>query len=134
MKARHIYLTDEAVGWFKELAAGRKPNDVLLSRGTPIRRKVSADRPSDGWRSYDQKQFMAKACQDAGIEPVGFHELRHTYASHLVNRGVPLAYVAAQLGHADTRMVMRYYGHLAPSAMAEAIRKAAPRLKEEPLS
>jgi integrase len=77
---------------------------------------------------------MAKACQDAGIEPVGFHELRHTYASHLVNRGVPLAYVAAQLGHADTRMVMRYYGHLAPSAMAEAIRKAAPRLKEEPLS
>jgi len=134
MKARHIYLTDEAVGWFKELAAERKPNDVLLSRGTPIRRKVRADQPSDGWRSYDQKQFMAKACQDGGIEPVGFHELRHTYASHLVNRGVPLAYVAAQLGHADTRMVMRYYGHLAPSAMAEAIRRAAPRLTEGPSS
>ena len=40
----------------------------------------------------------------------------------------PLAYVAAQLGHADNRMVGRYYWHLAPPAMAEAIRKSAPSL------
>lgn len=134
MKARHIYLTDEAVVWFRKLAMGRKPLDVLLSRGEPIRRKAKTDQPVDGWRSYDQKQFMTQACQDAGIEPLGFHELRHTYASHLVNAGVPLAYVAAQLGHADTRMVLRYYGHLAPSAMAEAIRRGAPKLNDVPQS
>lgn len=41
---------------------------------------------------------------------------------------VPLAFVAAQLGHADTRMVEKHYGHLAPSAMADAIRALAPKL------
>ncbi len=51
-----------------------------------------------------------------------FHELRQTYASILVNHGVALAYVAAQLGHTDTRMFEQYYGHLCPNAQAEAIR------------
>jgi hypothetical protein len=41
--------------------------------------------------------------------------------------GVPLMVVAKNLGHADTRMVERHYGHLAPSYVADAIRKAAPR-------
>jgi integrase len=71
---------------------------------------------------------MALACEAAGIEPLGFHERRHTNDSALVNAGVPLAYVAAQLGHADISIVQKHYGHLAPTAMADAIRAAAPRL------
>jgi hypothetical protein len=39
-------------------------------------------------------------------------------------RGVPLPIIAAQLGHADTRMVEKYYGHLAPSYVAETVRAA----------
>ena len=35
--------------------------------------------------------------------------------------------VAKNLGHADTRMVERHYGHLAPSYVADEIRKGAPR-------
>ena len=41
--------------------------------------------------------------------------------------GVPLLVVAKNLGHADTRMVEKHYGHLAPSYVADAIRAAAPR-------
>ena len=41
--------------------------------------------------------------------------------------GVPLMVVARNLGHADTRMVEKHYGHLAPSFVAEAIRQNAPR-------
>ena len=41
--------------------------------------------------------------------------------------GVPLLVVAENLGHADTRMVERHYGHLAPSYVADAIRSGAPR-------
>jgi hypothetical protein len=40
---------------------------------------------------------------------------------------VPLLVVAKNLGHADTRMVERHYGHLAPSYVADAIRAGAPR-------
>ena len=39
----------------------------------------------------------------------------------------PLMVVAKNLGHADTRMVERHYGHLAPSYVADAIRAGAPR-------
>jgi hypothetical protein len=41
--------------------------------------------------------------------------------------GVPLMVVAKNLGHADTRMVEKHYGHLAPSYVADAIRAGAPR-------
>jgi hypothetical protein len=39
-------------------------------------------------------------------------------------KGVPLAVIAAQLGHSDTRMVEKHYGHLAPSYVAETVRHA----------
>jgi hypothetical protein len=39
---------------------------------------------------------------------------------------VPLMVVAQNLGHADTRMVEKHYGHLAPSFVADAIRAGAP--------
>jgi integrase len=71
---------------------------------------------------------MDTACKQARVDPVRFHELRHTYASGLINRGVPLVFVAAQLGHSDTRMVEKHYGHLAPTALVDAIRTLAPKL------
>jgi hypothetical protein len=41
--------------------------------------------------------------------------------------GVPLMIVAKNLGHSDSRMVEKHYGHLAPSYIADAIRAGAPR-------
>ena len=41
--------------------------------------------------------------------------------------GVPLFVIAKALGHSDTRMVEKHYGHLSQSYVAEAIRKGAPR-------
>ena len=69
---------------------------------------------------------MAEACKAASITGGSFHILRHTAASHLVMSGVPLNVVAHNLGHADTRMTERHYSHLAPSYVAETIRKFAP--------
>jgi len=43
--------------------------------------------------------------------------------------GVPLMVVAKNLGHADTRMVQKHYGHLEKSFIADAIRAGAPRYK-----
>jgi hypothetical protein len=40
-------------------------------------------------------------------------------------RGVPLAVIAAQLGHADTRMVEKHYSHLSPPYIAETRRRFA---------
>jgi integrase len=47
--------------------------------------------------------------------------------------GMPLPVVARNLGHADTRMVEKHYGHLAQDYVVDAVRKHAPRFgKIEP--
>lgn len=132
-KPRHIVLTDEGKELFTVLTAGKPSQAVLFQRSGVVKRTKRAE-IGQNWGHTDQTPYMRQACEDAELEALSFHELRHTYASMLVNRGVPLAYVAAQLGHADTRMVEKHYGHLAPTALAEAIRKDAPRLGivEEP--
>lgn len=61
-----------------------------------------------------------RACKRAGLRKVQWHILRHSFASHLVMRGVPLMAVQELLGHATLTMTLRY-AHLAPSAHREAI-------------
>ncbi len=127
-KSRHITLTQEGIDWFKALAAG-KPSGALLFTRTNAKGKArkGMDDPF-AWGPHDQKKAIVDACIAAKIDPIGFHELRHTYASGLVNAGVPLPFVAAQLGHADTAMVEKHYGHLCPTAKSDAIRKLSPVL------
>jgi integrase len=116
-KPRHVVVTDEGASFFAGLCAGRTGNEIMLrkGRGTP-------------WGTAHQGRPIAEASARAKISPpISFHALRHTYASLAVMNGVPLLVVAKNLGHADTRMVERHYGHLAPSYIADAIRAGAPR-------
>jgi integrase len=77
------------------------------------------------WGKSEQQRPLTAACASARIDPpANFHALRHTYASRLAMRGVPLAVIAAQLGHADTRMVERHYGHMSSGYVAETVRAA----------
>jgi integrase len=116
-KPRHVVLTDEGAAFFTHLSAGRQG-------GEPMFRKADGGE----WRKSHQARPMLDACKRAKITPaVGFHTLRHTWASLSVMAGVPLLVVAKNLGHADTRMVEKHYGHLAPSYIADAIRAGAPR-------
>jgi integrase len=55
-----------------------------------------------------------------GLEDVNLHDLRHTFASRLIMRGVPLLTVSKLLGHHSIQMTMRY-AHLAPDAFDAAI-------------
>jgi integrase len=125
-KPRRVVLTAEGQAFFQEITAGRPAGDLIFQRGE-LKRRKHLDR-GQNWGHNEQSRFMAAACSAAGLEPVTFHELRHSYASMLVNAGCPLAYVAAQLGHTDTRMVEKHYGHLAPSDLAKSIRALAPVL------
>lgn len=55
-----------------------------------------------------------------------WHSLRHTFASQLAMKGVPLHVVQALLGHSSIGTTMRY-AHVAPSAMRSAIDMLSPR-------
>jgi integrase len=121
-KARHVVLTEEGAAFFAELCASRHSGETLLRQWN-----------GEAWGPSNQTVPITKACHRAGITPpVNFHALRHTYASLAVMNGAPLHVVSKNLGHADTRMVERHYGHLAPSYIADEIRKAAPRFGFRP--
>jgi integrase len=62
-----------------------------------------------------------RACKKAGLRQIGWHVLRHTFASHLVMRGATMTAVQELLGHSSIVMTMRY-AHLAPEAMRETVR------------
>jgi integrase len=120
-KPRDVVLTDEGVRFFAAHAAGRDSAELLFRA------------PQGGpWGDSNQQKPMRLACQRARIKPaVGFHILRHTWASLAVMNGTPLVVVARNLGHASTRMVEAHYGHLAPSYVADEIRKGAPKFNFE---
>lgn len=116
-KARHIILTEEGQALFDRLTAGRAPGAPVLTR-------------DDGtaWGDSYHIRPMKAAVERAKLgDDVSFHILRHTWASLAVMNGVPLMVVADNLGHADTRMVEKHYGHLAQSYKADTIRANAPR-------
>lgn len=66
-----------------------------------------------------QNGFKA-ACRRARITDFRFHDLRHTFASHLVMVGVNLRTVQELMGHKDIKMTMRY-SHLSPEHRQEAV-------------
>ena len=60
------------------------------------------------------------ALRRAEIEDFTFHDLRHTFASNLVMKGVNLRVVQELLGHKDIKMTMRY-AYLAEKSIVDAV-------------
>jgi integrase-like protein len=57
----------------------------------------------------------------AGLRKIRFHDLRHTFASLLLQQGENVFYVKEQLGHASVQITIDCYGHLAPGSNRKAV-------------
>lgn len=66
-----------------------------------------------------------------GIKDFHFHDLRHTFASHLVMAGVDITTIKELLGHKTLTMTLRYT-HLAPSQKVKAVDLLDNALTEKP--
>lgn len=88
-----------------------------------------------GERGYDPWQHQeawdtawTSLTEECGLPGLRFHDLRHTFITHMVELGVPLGVIQTFVGHLSARMV-RHYTHITSGAA----RKAVELLDEQPM-
>jgi integrase len=96
------FLRDALADHLRRHPAG--PGELVLR--SPAGQPLDADRFGHQWR---------RACRAAGVPGLRYHDLRHTFASTLLSRGVSVKAVADWLGHASPTITLATYAHLMPA-------------------
>lgn len=105
-RPRHILLSEEAIKVLRALP--RSPGNPWLFPGHAPGKPLS-----------DLYNFWNKLRRELGLADVRIHDLRHTFASFLVNAGHSLYEAQKMLGHGDPRTTMRY-AHLGQASLLAA--------------
>ena len=96
---RVVYLSEEAAGFFAELAKGRPDDALLLPK-----------REGGQWGKNHHQKMMVKAVESAALDPdTVFYSLRHTHISLALKAGVHIQVLAENCG-TSVRMIERHYG------------------------
>jgi integrase len=107
-KERIVYLELAGVAFFTGLVGKRSPDQHLFTiKGHP-------------WNSKVQWYYTRLVVQKAELPDFSFCILRHTAAANWIRAGIPLKYVAEQLGHSVT-ICERHYAHVAPDHRQKTI-------------
>jgi integrase len=115
-KMEHSPLSPAALDILKKVASEKKVSKFLFPGKVP------------GTHIQDIKKAWATICKQAGLQDFTIHDLRHTYASHLVSSGLSLSIVGKLLGHTQASTTQRY-AHLADEPLREATNLFAEKLK-----
>ena len=70
----------------------------------------------------------------AGVRQVRFHDLRHTFASLLLQNGESPVYVKEQMGHCSIQVTVDCYGHLIPGGNKHAVDRLDFGVEERPVT
>ncbi|MFC1491143.1 site-specific integrase [Nitrospinota bacterium] len=106
-RKRLVRVADSKNGESREIPMNRTLEDTL--KRIPWRLDLVFVFPGRTGRGLTnvRKRFM-RALETAQIEDFRFHDLRHTFASRLVIRGVDLTTVKELMGHKSIEMTLRY--------------------------
>ena len=69
------------------------------------------------------RKLFNRVLTDAKLRRVRFHDLRHSFASLLLQNGESLTYVKEQMGHSSINVTVDIYGHLVPGGNRQAVDK-----------
>ena len=67
------------------------------------------------------RHIFKRGLEKAELRQIRFHDLRHTFASLLIQQGESLAYVKEQMGHSSIQVTVDVYGHLVPGGNRAAV-------------
>lgn len=121
IKHGKIYLTETKTDRPRQIPINDRLAEILKEQ----RRQNQMKSPyvfcgSDGKRFTEIKRSFDGARRRAGLDDFKFHDLRHTFASHLVMAGVSLKVVQELLGHTSLTMTLRY-SHLTQDHLKSAV-------------
>ncbi|MBX9620917.1 MAG: site-specific integrase [Alphaproteobacteria bacterium] len=126
--------------WTKRAPSTKQRKMEYLPISSPVleiltKMKTHADSPFlfpgrvPGQALKDPKRAWNTIRNQAGVSDVHIHDLRHTFASHLVSSGVSLSIVGKLLGHTQASTTQRY-AHLADAPLREAAELFGSKVKE----
>lgn len=114
---KRLYVRETKNGELRVLPVSNSALEILAS----LPRGAAGDQVFAGIDPQHLSVYTIRVFKRLGITDASFHTARHTFASWMVMRGVPLYTVGQLLGHKTPRMTQRY-AHLAPDYMAGAVK------------
>ncbi len=108
---RNIDMPETLVKVLKEWKLKAPPSDYVFAN------KIGLPRNPE---NMIKRKFFP-VVRKAGIDKIRFHDLRHTYASILIAKNVPIKYIQAQMGHSAIDVTLNTYGHLLPEVHQKGI-------------
>lgn len=96
--------------------------ELRAAAGLPLRDSGYVFRKRNGERQgyVNAQHLFVKHVPNADVPRIRFHDLRHTAASIMYARGVPIPVISKILGHASVEITMRVYTHLFEQAFVDA--------------
>lgn len=138
LEARHVSLADGMIVFpADEAKGGRDPRVIVLTPAVAdIIRPLALKHPVGPiFRNTDNEPWTMNAVrirfrrlkEAVGVPKLSAYVLRHTFATDALAKGVDIASLAALMGHRDTSMISRVYGHLTQRVdhLREQAKKAA---------
>src|SRR5262245_25589391 len=97
----------------------------IIAKTKPAKRKPRGGTQLD---PSNLRKMFYRLLTVAKLRRVRFHDLRHTFASLLIQQGESLAYIRDQLGHSSIQITVDTYGHLVPGGNRQAVDKLDERV------
>jgi integrase len=99
----------------------RQQRAVWLAAGRPFPEWVFSSVTGTALDESNVRKALNRILDGAGVHRRGPHQMRHTFASLLLQEGAPITYVSQQLGHRDPSITLRVYAHWLPDASSYAL-------------
>ena len=105
------------------LAWHRLQRKRWIKKGKPLPPWVFASLEGTALEERNVRHVFTRMLEKAELRQIRIHDLRHTFASLLLQQGESIVYVKEQLGHASIAITVDTYGHLIPGANRAAMDK-----------
>ena len=92
-----------------------------LNQGEPVPEWVFPSLEGTALEERNVRHVFTRMLEKADLRQIRVHDLRHTFASLLLQQGESVVYVKEQLGHGSIQVTVDTYGHLIPGADCDAV-------------